>query len=50
MLDWLVVLTAMRDELKSASMRPGALSVMMPGMPWMPMLLVDSWDTPDLVC
>ena len=49
-LDWLVALIAMRGVLKSASMRHGAQSVTMPGMPWMPVSLVDSWDTQDLVC
>ena len=48
--DWSMVLTAMRDVLRSASMRHGAQSATMPGMPWMPMLYVDSWDTQDLVC
>ena len=49
-LDWLVALIAMRDVLRSVLMRHGAQSVMMPGMPWMPVSLVDSWDTQDLVC
>ena len=48
--DWLVALTVLRDVLRSASMRHGAQSVTMPGMPWMPMLYVDSWDTLDSVC
>ena len=39
----------MRDVLRSALMRPGALSVMMPGTTWMPMLHVDSWDIRDIV-
>ena len=39
----------MKDVLRFASMKHGAPSVMMPGMPWMPMLLVDNWDTQDIV-
>ena len=39
----------MKDVLRSVSMRHGALSVMMPGTTWMPMLHVDSLDTQDTV-
>ena len=39
----------MKDVLRSASMRHGALSVMMLGIAWMPMSHVDSLDTQDTV-
>ena len=39
----------MRDVLRSASMRHGALSVMMLGIAWMQMLHVDSLDIQDTV-
>ncbi len=39
----------MKDVLRSVSMRHGALSAMMLGIAWMPMLLADSLDTQDTV-
>ncbi len=39
----------MKGDLKFVSMKRGVLSVMMLGIAWMPMLLVDSLDTQDTV-
>jgi hypothetical protein len=39
----------MKDVLRSVSMRHGALSVMMLGTAWMPMLHVDNLDIQDTV-
>ncbi len=35
----------LKDDLSSAGMRPGALSVMASGPPMMLMWLADSWDS-----
>ena len=35
----------MRDEWRSVTMRPGALSVMNTGQPMLPMWSADNWDS-----
>ena len=48
--DWLVVQYQGRDVWKCATMRRGALSVMVYGQPTMPTWPADNWDSLDLVC
>ena len=48
--DWLVVQYQGRDVWKCATMRHGALSVMVYGQPTMPTWPADNWDSLDLVC
>ena len=40
----------LKDDLSSAGMRPGVLSVMASGLSMMLMWLVDSWDLHQQVC